>query len=106
ADNGVILEHYGDILFKNGDLEEALKYWEQALSTEDEISGVLEGKIRLMQYIPEYYMNFRVIIYISFIWLLMCFASSCITVKRAVPFGKRNDLRLNDVEDLVKDKSV
>lgn len=53
ADNGVILEHYGDILFKNGNLEEALKYWKQALSTEDEISGVLEEKIRLMQYIPE-----------------------------------------------------
>ena len=51
-------------------------------------------------------MNFRFIIYISFIWLLMCFASSCKTVKRAVSFGERQDLSLSELVDSVKDRSV
>jgi hypothetical protein len=48
-------------------------------------------------------MNFRFIIYISFIWLLMCFASSCKTVKRAVSFGERQDLSLSE---LVKEQNM
>ncbi len=52
-DNGVILEHYGDILFKNGNVEEAVKYWKLASSLEDETSSVLEQKIKLERYIPE-----------------------------------------------------
>jgi tetratricopeptide (TPR) repeat protein len=28
---GVVLEHYGDILYKVGNKEEALKYWKMAL---------------------------------------------------------------------------
>ncbi len=50
---GVVLEHYGDILYKVGNKQEALKYWKLALDSDDEISTVLPEKIKLEKYIPE-----------------------------------------------------
>jgi tetratricopeptide (TPR) repeat protein len=54
-DNGgkvsdVILEHYGDILFKNGDTEKAMIQWNKALKL-GEGSGKLEKKIEKGEYI-------------------------------------------------------
>ena len=50
---GVVLEHYGDILYKVGNKEEALKYWKLAFESDDEISSVLAEKIKEEMYIPE-----------------------------------------------------
>ena len=51
---GVLLEHYGDILFHNNDKEEALKCWKKALQTEDkDLTEQLEQKIKTKQYIPK-----------------------------------------------------
>lgn len=50
---GVVLEHYGDILYKVGNIEEALKYWKLALESTDDISSVLKDKIESKTYIPE-----------------------------------------------------
>ena len=33
--NGTILEHYGDVLFKIGDVTQAVTYWNQAKATGD-----------------------------------------------------------------------
>jgi len=54
-DNGgvvsdVILEHYGDILYKNGDTKEALVQWKKALKL-GEGSGKLKQKIEKGEYI-------------------------------------------------------
>lgn len=50
--SGVVLEHYGDILFKNGNVEKAVEVWKQALDTNDpELSEVLKQKIEEKQYI-------------------------------------------------------
>ena len=54
-DNGgdtsdVILEHYGDILYKNGDKEGAIKQWKKALKL-GKGSGKLEEKIEKGEYI-------------------------------------------------------
>jgi tetratricopeptide (TPR) repeat protein len=42
--NSTILEHYGDILFKNGEVTKALEYWQKAKSLGSE-SLLLERKI-------------------------------------------------------------
>ena len=44
ADNGTILEHYGDILFQLGDKEGALDYWKKAQKAGD-ASEFIEKKI-------------------------------------------------------------
>ncbi|GAO31296.1 hypothetical protein JCM15548_13645 [Geofilum rubicundum JCM 15548] len=49
---GVVLEHYGDILYKVGNQAEALKYWKKALESEDEVSSVLQEKVDSNSYIP------------------------------------------------------
>lgn len=43
--SGVLYEHYGDILFKNGEPEEALKMWKKAAEYEEEKSEQLQKKI-------------------------------------------------------------
>lgn len=50
--NGVILEHYGDILYKTGDLEGALIQWQKALEL-GEHSKTLEKKIELKKFVDE-----------------------------------------------------
>ena len=50
--SGVVVEHYGDILFKNGNINGALEQWKKAL----EIGGhsdLLEQKIERKEYIDE-----------------------------------------------------
>ncbi len=56
-DNGgdesdVIVEHYGDILYKNNDLEGALKQWRKSLEMGN-VSPVLKQKIELKTYVEE-----------------------------------------------------
>ena len=43
--SGVVNEHYGDILFKLGKKEKALKYWKEA-QTKNNISDLLDKKIK------------------------------------------------------------
>ena len=43
--SGVLYEHYGDILFMNGEKEEAVKMWQKALEFRDEECGDLKYKI-------------------------------------------------------------
>lgn len=43
--SGVLYEHYGDILYMNGDKEEAVKMWEKALELGDDVSSDLKLKI-------------------------------------------------------------
>lgn len=50
---GAVLEHYGDILYMNGNHEGALKYWNLALESEDEITDVLKKKIEKREYFAE-----------------------------------------------------
>ena len=50
--SGVMYEHYGDILYKNGDKEQALEYWIKASETsDDDISSKLLDKIKQGTYI-------------------------------------------------------
>jgi tetratricopeptide (TPR) repeat protein len=50
--NAVLMEHYGDILFKNGNIEKALEYWIKASETNDEaLSDQLLNKIKERNYI-------------------------------------------------------
>ena len=56
-DNGgdesdVIVEHYGDILYKNNDLEGALKQWKKSLDMGNS-SPILKQKIELKKYVEE-----------------------------------------------------
>jgi tetratricopeptide (TPR) repeat protein len=51
--NGVILEHYGDILYKNGDSDKALLYWIKASETDDDVTELLPKKISEKRYIAE-----------------------------------------------------
>jgi tetratricopeptide (TPR) repeat protein len=44
ADNGTILEHYGDVLFRLGQVEDAVGYWKKA-KEKGEYSDFLEKKI-------------------------------------------------------------
>ncbi len=50
GNSGVILEHYGDVLFKLNETEEALKYWEKAKS-KDGYTDKLNEKIRTKKYV-------------------------------------------------------
>lgn len=43
--SGVLYEHYGDILFRNGEKEEALKMWKKACESGDEVSDELKQKV-------------------------------------------------------------
>jgi predicted negative regulator of RcsB-dependent stress response len=44
ADNGTILEHYGDIIYQLGDKDGALEYWKRAQKAGD-ASELIEKKI-------------------------------------------------------------
>ena len=48
-----VLEHYGDVLFKIGEEEEALQYWEKAKETGKSESKTLDEKIKSKKYISE-----------------------------------------------------
>ncbi|HEY9113664.1 MAG TPA: tetratricopeptide repeat protein [Bacteroidales bacterium] len=48
AESGVVLEHYGDILFQLGEKEEALNYWKLAKKQKD-YSDLLDKKIKDQQ---------------------------------------------------------
>jgi tetratricopeptide (TPR) repeat protein len=50
--SGVILEHYGDIMFKNGYVEKAIEQWEEAFKYDDH-SNVLQEKIQKREFIDE-----------------------------------------------------
>jgi len=50
--NGVIVEHYGDILFMLGEKELALEQWKKALET-GEVSEFLSEKIKQERYIDK-----------------------------------------------------
>ncbi len=50
--NGVIVEHYGDILFKLGQTDEALQQWKKALET-GEGSAFLSEKIKQQRYLDK-----------------------------------------------------
>ena len=51
--SGGMLEHAGDIYALCGDMEEALKYWKMAKKKGEDVSPMLEKKIRLKKYIKE-----------------------------------------------------
>ncbi len=51
--SSVIIEHAGDIYYKNGEPEKAISYWEKALEGEPENRDLLERKIREKKYIKE-----------------------------------------------------
>ncbi len=51
--SSVIIEHAGDIYYKNGEPETAISYWEKALESEPENRDLLERKIREKKYIKE-----------------------------------------------------
>lgn len=53
AKNAVLLEHGGDIHAQNGDIDTALKYWQEALKRTDKDKKVLIRKIKLKKYINE-----------------------------------------------------
>lgn len=44
--SGVLYEHYGDILYMNGEKEEAIRMWKRALNMNDKACGDLEYKIK------------------------------------------------------------
>ncbi len=50
--NAVLIEHYGDILYKLGEKERAIKKWKEALELGDG-SAVLEQKVKELRYIEE-----------------------------------------------------
>lgn len=43
--SGVLYEHYGDVLYKNGDKSGALKMWKKAAELGDDVSDDLRKKI-------------------------------------------------------------
>jgi tetratricopeptide (TPR) repeat protein len=50
--SGTLYEHYGDILYKNGQTEKALEYWKKAVETDDDdLSEHLKLKIETGKYI-------------------------------------------------------
>jgi len=51
--SSVIIEHAGDIYYKNGEPEKAISYWEKALEGEPENRDLLVRKIREKKYIKE-----------------------------------------------------
>ncbi len=50
--NGLLIEHYGDILYKLGEKDKALEQWNKAKGLE-EVSPLLEKKIKSKTYIAE-----------------------------------------------------
>ena len=52
AESDVVIEHCGDIYYMTGDVEGALKYWNEALQKGNE-SKLLKDKIRKKKYIAE-----------------------------------------------------
>lgn len=53
SESSTLLEHYGDILFKLGNTDDALEYWNKALDLGEEVSEVLKQKINQRKYIEE-----------------------------------------------------
>lgn len=51
-ENPIVMEHYGDILFLNGDKEEGVKWWGKSKEKGNE-SKILQEKIDTQTYIPE-----------------------------------------------------
>ena len=51
--SAVIIEHAGDIYALNGDIENALKYWQEALEIGTENEKVLKRKIKLKKYVEK-----------------------------------------------------
>ena len=51
-ESDTLLEHYGDILYKTGNVEEAVEYWKKAKESGSE-SKVLDRKIEEQKYIEE-----------------------------------------------------
>ena len=43
--SGVLYEHYGDILYRSGNKEEALKMWKKALELGGEVTKELKDKV-------------------------------------------------------------
>jgi len=50
--SAVLMEHFGDILFQNGEKEEALKWWIKSKENGND-SKILKQKIETQHYIPE-----------------------------------------------------
>jgi len=48
-----VLEHYGDVLYKSGDVEQALEHWKRAKEKGDSESKTLDRKIETKTYISE-----------------------------------------------------
>lgn len=42
--SGVLYEHYGDVLYRSGNKEEALKMWKKALELGGEVTEELKDK--------------------------------------------------------------
>jgi Tfp pilus assembly protein PilF len=51
--SGEVLEHYGDVLYKTGDKENALEYWEKAKEKGGSKSKTLDKKIETKTYVSE-----------------------------------------------------
>lgn len=51
--SGEVFEHYGDVLYKTGEAEKALEYWEKAKEKGDSKSKTLDKKIESKTYISE-----------------------------------------------------
>lgn len=51
-DSAALLEHYGDVLFMTGDIDEALEYWNKALEKGSD-SKTLHQKIKDKKYYEE-----------------------------------------------------
>ena len=51
--SNVILEHAGDIYIKNGDVKQALNYWNQSAKTADKSNILLFKKIKLKKYLEK-----------------------------------------------------
>lgn len=51
--SNVILEHAGDIYIKNGDVKQALNYWNQSAKTADKSNTLLFKKIKLKKYLEK-----------------------------------------------------
>ena len=43
--SGVLYEHYGDVLYRSGNKEEALKMWKKALELGGEVTEELKDKV-------------------------------------------------------------
>lgn len=51
--SGGVLEHAGDIYAKCGEIDEAIRWWKKAREKGEDVSGILEKKIRLRKYIEQ-----------------------------------------------------